>query len=37
VGASALNSGATIVVPDLMAVSWVDGALEIDDEVRLDH
>jgi sugar-phosphatase len=36
VGVSALDSGATVVVPDLMAVRWVEGALEVSDEMRLD-
>lgn len=37
IGSSALDSGATIVVPDLTAVRWVHGGLEIDDAVRLDR
>jgi sugar-phosphatase len=36
VGVSALDSGATVVVPDLLAVRWVEGALEVSDEMRLD-
>jgi len=36
VGEGALDSGATVVVPDLAAVSYAHGALSIDDAVRLD-
>jgi sugar-phosphatase len=36
VGASALNSGAHVVVADLTAVSYRDGVLHIDDSMRLD-
>ena len=35
VGASALGTQATLVVPDLTAVSYVDGALQVDDAAIL--
>jgi len=36
VGASALGSGAHVVVADLTAVSYRDGVLVITDSMRLD-
>jgi len=36
VGASALGSGAQVVVADLTAVSYRDGVLVITDSMRLD-